>query len=84
MARRESTDGVDEEDGEDGEAGQDYEGDLEVLLNFTTEVDGVETALLETGGTVFMMMVVMMMFGHFFVYCLKFIDDYLDRLLFIV
>ena len=70
----ESTDGVDEEDGEDGEASQDYEGDLEVLLNLTTEVDGVETALLEMGGTVFMMMVVMMMlFGHFFVYCLKFI-----------
>ena len=71
---RESTDGVDEEDGEDGETGEDEEGNLEVLLNLTTEIDGVETALLETGGSVFMMMVVMMMlFGHFFVYCLLFI-----------
>ena len=83
MARRGLTDGVDEEDGEDGEASQDYEGDLEVLLNLTTEVDGVETALLEMGGTVFMMMVVMMMFGHVFllftVYGLRFTDDYLYR-----
>ena len=87
----ESTDGVDEEDGEDGETGEDEEGNLEVLLNLTTDVDGVEIALLETGGTVFMMVVVMMMmFGHylyfilFIVYCLLFIDDYLDRLRFTV
>ena len=74
MAQRGLTDGVDEEDGEDGEASQDNEGDLEVFLNLTTEVDGVETALLEMGGTVFMMMVVMMMFGHtfFIVYSLRF------------
>ena len=70
---RELTDGVDEEDGEDGETGEDEEGNLEVLLNLTTEIDGVETALLETGGSVFMMMVVMMMFGHvFLVYSLQF------------
>ena len=78
---RESTDGVDEEDGEDGEAGEDEEGNLEVLLNLTTEVDGVEIALPETGGTVFMMVVVM--FGHVFllftVYSLRFTDDYLYR-----
>jgi hypothetical protein len=65
----ESTDGVDEEDGEDGETGEDEEGNLEVLLNLTTEVDGVETALLETGGSIFMMMVVMMMlFRHNYIY----------------
>jgi hypothetical protein len=58
-------DGVDEEDGEDGEDGEDEEGEFEVLLELTTEVNGVQAALLETGGAVFMMVVVVMMFGHF-------------------
>ena len=54
-------DGVDEKDGDDGEGCQDDQEDLEVFLQLPTEVDGVQAALLETGGAVFMMMVVMMM-----------------------
>ena len=57
------TDGVDEEDGEDGEDGEDEESEFEVLLELTTDVNGIETALLETGSAVSMMMMVMM-FGH--------------------
>ena len=57
------TDGVDEDDSEDGEGCEDDEGELEVFLELTAEVNGIETALLETGGAVFMVVVVMM-FGH--------------------
>lgn len=59
-------DGVDEEDGEDGEGGKDDKGELEVLLNLTTEVNGVKTALLETGSAVFMMVMMMMMLFHIY------------------
>ena len=58
------TDGIDEDDGEDGEDGEDDQEDLEVLLKLPTEVDGVQATLLETGGSIFMMVVVVMMFGH--------------------
>ena len=61
ISRVKLADGVDEEDGEDGEGGEDDEKDLEVFLELATEVDGVETALLETGGAVFAMVMVMMM-----------------------
>ena len=57
------TDGVDEDDSEDGESCEDDEGELEVFLELTSDVNGIETALLETGSAVFMMVVVMM-FGH--------------------
>ena len=57
------TDGVDEDDSEDGEGSEDDQEDLEVFLELTTDVNGIETALLETGSAVFMMVVVMM-FGH--------------------
>ena len=59
-------DGVDEEDGEDGEGGKDDKGELEVLLDLTTDVDGVKTALLETGSAVFMMVVMMMLLFHIY------------------
>ena len=58
------TDGVDENDGQDGEGGEDDEEDFEVLLELATKVNGIKTALLETGSAVSMMMMVMMMFGH--------------------
>lgn len=58
------TDGVDEKDGYNHEGREDQEGELEVLLNLTTEVDGIETALLETGCAVFMMVMMMVVFGH--------------------
>ena len=57
------TDGVDEDNSEDGESCEDDQGELEVFLELTTDVNGIETALLETGSAVFMMVVVMM-FGH--------------------
>ena len=42
------------------------ENDLQPFLQLTTEDDGIEAALLETGGTVLamVMMVVMMLFCH--------------------
>ena len=55
--------GVDEDDGEDHEEGEDHESDLEPLLEFAAEDDGVETALLEQRGAVLAMMM-MMMFIH--------------------
>ena len=57
------TDGVNEDDSEDGEGCEDDQGELEVLLELSTDVNGIETALLETGSAVFMMVVVVM-FGH--------------------
>ena len=53
--------GVDVDDGEDHEEGEDGEGELEVFLKFATEDNGVEGALLETGGAVFVVVVVMVM-----------------------
>ena len=53
--------GEDEEDHEDGE---DEEGDLQPLVDFATEGDGIETLALETGGVV--LVVVVMMFFHYF------------------
>ena len=67
------TDGVDEDDSEDGESCEDDEGELEVFLELTSDVNGIETALLETGSAVFMMVVVMM-FGHYFIYDLRIYD----------
>ena len=58
------TDGVDEKDGDNHKGREDQEDDLEVLLDLTTEVDGIETALLETGCAVFMMVMMMVVFGH--------------------
>ena len=58
------TDGVDEDDSDDGEGCEDDEGELEVFLELTTDVNGVQAALLETGSAVFMMVVVVMVFGH--------------------
>ena len=51
--------GVDEDDGEDHEEGEDHESDLEPLLEFAAEDDGVETALLEQRGAVLAMMMMM-------------------------
>ena len=53
--------GIDEDDGEDHEEGEDHESDLEPLLEFAAEDDGVETALLEQRGAVLVVMVVVMM-----------------------
>ena len=53
--------GVDVDDGEDHEEGEDGEGELEVFLKLATEDNGVEGALLETGGAVFVVVVVVMM-----------------------
>ena len=58
--------GVDVESGEDHEEGEDHDDDLEPLLEFATEDNGVETALLENGSAVFM--VVVMLF-HFILGC---------------
>ena len=63
LAGHSLTDGVDEDDSEDGESCEDDQGELEVFLELTTDVNGIETALLETGSAVFMMMMVVM-FGH--------------------
>jgi hypothetical protein len=63
LAGHSLTDGVDEDDSEDGESCEDDQGELEVFLELTPDVNGIETALLETGSAVFMMVVVMM-FGH--------------------
>ena len=60
------TDGVDEDDSEDGESCEDDEGELEVFLELSTDVNGIETALLETGCSIFMMVMVMMMLRHFY------------------
>lgn len=57
------TDGVDEKDGDNHKGREDQEGELEVLLDLTTEVDGIETTLLETGCAV-SMMVMMMVLRH--------------------
>ena len=54
---------IDKQYGDNGEGGQNNEKDFEVFLELTAEVNGIKTALLETGSTVFMMVVVMM-FGH--------------------
>jgi hypothetical protein len=64
ISRVKLADGVDEEDGEDGEGSEDDEEYLEVLLELTTEVNGIKTALLQTGSAVFMMVMVMMMLFH--------------------
>lgn len=52
------------EGGEDHEEGEDHDSNLEPLLEFATENDGVEAALLETGGIILMVMVVVTMFRH--------------------
>jgi hypothetical protein len=54
-------DGVEEEDGKYEEEGEDDEGKLEVLLKLTPEYDGIKATLLEAGGTVLAVMMVMMM-----------------------
>ena len=59
----ELTDGVDEEDSDDHEGRKDHEDNLEVLLDLTTEVNGVKATLLETGCAVSMMMMVVV-FRH--------------------
>ena len=59
--------GVDVESGEDHEEGEGHDDDLEPLLEFATEDDGVEAALLENGSAVLMMMV--MMLFHFISRC---------------
>ena len=51
--------GVDEDDGKDHEDSEDHESDLEPLLEFAAEDDGVETALLEQRGAVLAMMMMM-------------------------
>ena len=56
--------GVDVEGGEDHEEGEGHDDDLEPLLEFATEDNGVEAALLENGSAVLMMMVMMLMFRH--------------------
>ena len=55
---------VDVDGGKDHEEGDDEEGNLEPLLEFATEDNGVETALLETGGTILVVTMVVMMVGH--------------------
>lgn len=59
----ESTEGVDEYHGEEHEDGEDEEGDLAPSLQFATEDDGVEAALLEACSTVLMVMMVVV-FRH--------------------
>ena len=59
--------GVDKQHCNDREASQDNKGYLEVLLELPTEINGVKAAFLETGRSIFTMMMVMMMmllFGH--------------------
>ena len=58
-----STEGVDEYHGEEHEEGEDEEGDLAPFFQFASEDNGVETALLEAGCAVSMMMM-MVVFGH--------------------
>ncbi len=53
--------GVDEDDGKHHEDGDDKEEDLAPLLSLALEDDGIETALLEERGAVFVMVVVMVM-----------------------
>ena len=55
---------VDVDGGEDHEEGEDHDDDLEPLLEFATEDDGVEAALLEAGGTILTVVMVVVMFGH--------------------
>ena len=49
---------IEEDDGEDHEEGDDAEDDLQPLLELTTEGDGTEAALPEQGGSVLMVMMV--------------------------
>ena len=50
----------------DREASQDKKDYLEVILELTTEINGVKAAFLETGRSIFMMVMVMMMLRHFY------------------
>ena len=59
FSKKRLSEGVDVDDGEDHEDGDDGEGYLEVALKLATEDDGVEGALLEPGGPVTMVVVVM-------------------------
>ena len=56
--------GVDEEGGEGHEDGDDDEGDLEDLLDDFFTLDTGQAVLLEEAGAVFLMMMVVMCFGH--------------------
>lgn len=60
---RRSTEGVDEYHGEEHEEGEDEEGDLAPFLQFATEDNGIETALLEACRIVLVVMMVVV-FGH--------------------
>ena len=53
------TEEVGGEDEEDHEEGEDEEGDLQPLVHFATEGDGVETLALEAGGVVFVVVMTM-------------------------
>ena len=57
---RQLSEGVDVEGGEDHEEGKDHDDNLAPFLEFATEDNGVETALLENGSAVLMMMMVLM------------------------
>ena len=60
FSKKRLSEGVDVDDGEDHEDGDDGEGYLEVALKLATEDDGVEGALLEAGGSVTMVVVMVM------------------------
>ena len=54
--------GVDEEYGDDHDDRKDGERELEVLLDLPADMNGVETAVPETGRAVFLMVMMMMFF----------------------
>ena len=56
---------IDNHNGEDHEGGDDAEEDLQPYLQLPANGDSPQAALLETGGAVLAVMVVMMMFCHY-------------------